>query len=242
MPDRSHRVDAALTLRGLARSRSQAQAYIASGWVLVNGSRITKPSHRVTAGDEISLTASDPYVSRAAHKLRGALTAADVRPQGRALDAGASTGGFTQVLLESGCDPVYALDVGHGQLAPQLAADPRVRSREGLNVRDLTLTDLDDNPVDWLVADLSFISLKLVLAPLLAVLAPPGGAMLLVKPQFEVGREALGPGGIVRSDEQRTRAVAAVAAEASRLGRTPRWQGESVLPGQDGNVEYFLLL
>lgn len=236
------RLDAALTARGLTRSRAQAHSYITAGWVLVNGTVTTKPATRVTATDEVALTACDPYVSRAAHKLAGALAAAGVRPAGRALDAGASTGGFTQVLLDSGCDPVYAVDVGHGQLAPEIAADPRVRVREGLNVRDLSPADLDDRPVDWLTADLSFISLRLVLAPLLSVLTPAGRAMLLVKPQFEVGRDRLGAGGVVRSAAQRTEAVAAVAAEASRLGRTPQWQGESVLPGQDGNVEFFLLL
>ncbi len=240
--DPAQRLDAALTARGLARSRSQAQTYLAAGWVLVNGQVTMKPSYRVASSDDVSLTASDKYVSRAAHKLRGALTAAGVRPHGRALDAGASTGGFTQVLLEEGCDPVYAVDVGHGQLAPEIAADPRVRVRERLNVRDLTLADLDREQVDWLVGDLSFISLQLVLEPLLAVLAPQGDAFLLVKPQFEVGKQALGAGGVVRSAAQRADAVAAVGALATKLGRPPRWQGESVLPGQDGNVEYFLLL
>jgi 23S rRNA (cytidine1920-2'-O)/16S rRNA (cytidine1409-2'-O)-methyltransferase len=228
--------------RGLARSRSQARSYLDAGWVRLNGRIVTKASTPVDDADDVALVRSDPYVSRAAHKLRGALVDTGLRPSGRALDAGASTGGFTQVLLESGCDPVYAVDVGHGQLDPSIAADPRVRVREGLNLRDLVVDDLDGVPVDWIVADVSFISLRVLLEPLLRVLRPAGGALLLVKPQFEVGRGGLGRGGVVRDEAQRSAAVDAVASMAADLGRAPTWMGPSRLPGQNGNVEYFLLL
>lgn len=236
------RLDAAVAERGLARSRSQARTYLDAGWVRVNGRVATKASTSVGEADEVTLVRSDPYVSRAAHKLRGALADTGLQPTGRALDAGASTGGFTQVLLECGCDPVYAVDVGHGQLAPSIAADPCVRAREGLNLRDLTLDDVDGELMDWIVADVSFISLRVLLEPLLRVLRPAGVALLLVKPQFEVGRGGLGRGGVVRDDAQRAAAVDAVAAAASDLGRVPTWVGPSRLPGQNGNVEYFLLL
>ncbi|WP_036923155.1 TlyA family RNA methyltransferase [Propionicicella superfundia] len=236
------RLDAELAARGLVRSRSQARACLDAGWVRVNGRTITKGSTLVGDADEVTLAQRDPYVSRAAHKLLGALADTGLRPSGRALDAGASTGGFTQVLLESGCAPVYAVDVGHGQLAPTLAADPRVRVREGVNLRDLTRADLDEEPVDWVVADVSFISLRLLLAPLLDALRPGGAALLLVKPQFEVGRQRLGRGGVVRDAARRDEAVAAVAALAADLGHPPTWSGPSRLPGQDGNIEHFLLL
>ena len=236
------RLDAAVATRGLARSRVQARAYVDAGQVSVNGIVVTKPARPVTPADEIVVAAADPYVSRAAHKLLGALADTGLTPSGRALDAGASTGGFTQVLLESGCDPVYAVDVGHGQLAGPIAEDPRVRVREGCNLRDLTLADVGGEPVDWIVADVSFISLRLLVEPLVSVLAVHGTALLLVKPQFEVGRERLGSGGVVRSATDRERAVDEIAALATRLGYPPRWRGESILPGQDGNVEYFLLL
>lgn len=236
------RLDARLAALGVVKSRSQGRAYIDAGWVQVNGRTVTKPSSPVAESDEVTVIHRDPYVSRAAHKLLGALKDSGMRPHGRALDAGASTGGFTQVLREHGCDPVYAVDVGHDQLDPRIAADSGVRVREGLNLRELTMSDLDDEPVDWLVADVSFISLRLLLAPLLSVLSPTGSALLLVKPQFEVGRHALGHGGVVRSERHRAQAVAGVAEAAAALGWPPLWQGPSTLPGQDGNAEFFLLL
>ena len=185
---------------------------------------------------------TDPWVSRAAHKLIGALDDTGLRVPERVLDAGASTGGFTQVLLARGATRVYAVDVGHGQLAPALREDPRVSVREGLNLRDLTPGDLDAAPVGLVVADVSFISLRLILAPLLAVLAPDGTALLLVKPQFEVGRERLGRGGVVRSEQARQAAVDAVAAAADALGWHEFWRGPSRLAGPAGNIEWFLAL
>lgn len=236
------RLDQALTARGLARSRSQAKHWLDEGRVLVNQRTVTKASSRIEPSDVVQVIGDDHYVSRAGTKLRGALDDTGLCPEGRALDAGASTGGFTQVLLEAGCDPVYAVDVGHGQLAPVVARDPRVRVRERLNLRSLDLSHLDGQQVDWIVADVSFISLTILLDRLLAVLRPTGSAMLLVKPQFEVGRQALGSTGVVRDPRLREQAVGNVASRAAELGYPPTWQGPSRVRGQDGNVEYFLAL
>lgn len=236
------RLDVELVRRGLVASRTRARAAILAGSVLVEGNVVTRAAQEVGAGAKVEVSHEQRYVSRAAHKLLGALADTGLRPRGRALDAGASTGGFTQVLLECGCASVYAFDVGHGQIAATLREDPRVRVREGLNLRDLVLADVDDEPVDVLVADVSFISLKLLLAPLLAVLRPDGWALLLVKPQFEVGRERLGEGGIVTDPRHRAESVAGIVAAAAELGWPARWTGESRLPGAGGNVEYFALL
>ncbi len=235
------RLDVALVDRGIARSRTHAAALISAGRVLVDGAPAAKASQQVE--DHTVLTAEvERWVSRAAHKLIGALDATGLEVRGRVLDAGASTGGFTQVCLERGADLVYAVDVGHGQLVDQLRDDPRVRVAEGLNLRDLTLDDVDGRPVDLIVGDVSFISLTLILPQLLGVLAPDGEALLLVKPQFEVGRERLGHGGVVRDPAQRDAAVDAVSALARELGRRERWRGRSLLPGAAGNQEFFILL
>ncbi|GAA4888879.1 TlyA family rRNA (cytidine-2'-O)-methyltransferase [Tessaracoccus lubricantis] len=235
------RLDVALVERGLARSRTHAATLIAEGRVAVNGATTTKASARIGTDDELTARA-ELWVSRAAHKLLGALAGSGVDIRGRVLDAGASTGGFTQVCLERGADVVYAVDVGHDQLAPELRADPRVRVREGLNLRDLTLDDLDGLPVDRVVGDVSFISLRLLLPALWSVLRDDGEALLLVKPQFEVGRERLGSGGVVRDERLRAEAVDAVVADAEALGWRQRWRGVSELPGATGNVEYFVHL
>ncbi len=236
------RLDQALVGRGLARSRGQAAEAVRNGHVRVNGRLATKPSAPVDASDAIEVGVADHYVSRAAHKLNGALDDSGLPVGGRVLDAGASTGGFTQVALERGADAVYAVDVGHGQLAAALRDDPRVVVREGLNLRDLSLDQLDGRAVDLIVGDVSFISLRLLLAPLLAVLRPDGAALLLVKPQFEVGRGGLDARGVVRDENVRRQCVDAVAAEAARLGRPEAWRGVSRTPGTAGNVEWFLLL
>ena len=236
------RLDQELVRRGLARSRGQAAEAVRAGRVRVNGRPASKPSVPVAATDAIAVDAADHYVSRAAHKLLGALDASGLTIAGRVLDAGASTGGFTQVALERGAATVYAVDVGHGQLAPAIRDDPRVLVREGLNLRDLTLGDLGGAPVDVIVGDVSFISLKLLLAPLLAVLRPDGAALLLVKPQFEVGRGGLDARGVVRDEGVRRQCVDAVAAEAARLGWPETWRGPSGTPGTAGNIEWFLLL
>ncbi|GAA1429073.1 TlyA family RNA methyltransferase [Microlunatus lacustris] len=238
MPDR---LDRLLLTRGLARSRSQAQAMIVGGDVRVDGVVVTKPSALVPDRAGVSAT-TDPYVSRAAHKLLGALADLDLAVGGRALDAGASTGGFTQVLLERGCAPVYAVDVGTDQLVPSLRDDPRVVVREQTNLRDLTLDHLDGQPVDLVVADVSFISLTLLVAPLGAVTRPGGRLLLMVKPQFEVGRERLGRGGVVREPALHRGAVESVLAAAADRGWHAHAVQPSRLPGPAGNREFFVLL
>jgi 23S rRNA (cytidine1920-2'-O)/16S rRNA (cytidine1409-2'-O)-methyltransferase len=234
------RLDRDLVERGLCRSRQQAQELIRAGKVITNGVTVLRPATKVEASDKIEVTAADPYVSRAAHKLVGALGGSGIQVPPRVLDAGASTGGFTQVLLEAGAEQVYAVDVGHGQLAARLREDPRVIVRERLNLRNLTLADLDSSAVDLVVGDVSFISLKLLLSPLFAVLSPTGVALLLIKPQFEVGRAGLDDRGVVRSQQLRERAVAEVVGAAAALGWAPLWQAESSLTGESGNVEYFV--
>ena len=235
------RLDAALVDRGLARSRAAAQAAIAAGAVTVNAVTATKASQAVQPSD-VLLAQADPWVSRAAHKLLGALADSGVEVSGRVLDAGASTGGFTQVCLERGAARVYAVDVGHGQLAAQVRADPRVVVWERTNLRDLTLAEVEGEPVDLIVADVSFISLRLLLPALLGVLAPQGSALLLVKPQFEVGRAGLDAHGVVRDPALRERAAREVGDAARALGRPVAWSGPSRLTGENGNQEYFIAL
>jgi 23S rRNA (cytidine1920-2'-O)/16S rRNA (cytidine1409-2'-O)-methyltransferase len=211
---------------------------IASGRVLVDGAPARRPAELVGAAARI-VAEPERYVSRAAYKLLGVLDDLGLTVAGRALDAGASTGGFTQVLLERGCDIVYAVDVGTDQLHPTLRDDPRVRVRERTNLRNLSLADVDGEPVDVVVADLSFISLRLVIEPLVSVARADGRLLLLIKPQFEVGRERLERGGVVRSAELRRQAVDAVVAAADRAG----WPAVAVVPsrlrGASGNQEFF---
>ncbi len=236
------RLDRALHARGLARSRSHAQSLIAAGAVRVDGAVATKPAMDV--GDEpIEVAGSDNYVSRAAGKLLGALDrfAPDgLSPAGRrCLDAGASTGGFTQVLLERGAAGVLAVDVGHGQISPVVAADPRVDVREGVNVRDFT-PETEADRVELLTADLSFISLTLVIPALAAWLAPGADALLMAKPQFEVGREKLGAGGVVRSPADREWAVLEVADACLGAQLEVYDVARSRVSGPSGNVEFFV--
>lgn len=235
------RLDRLLVDRGLARSRSQAAALIRQGRVRVDGVRLPKAATSVSPDARVDVE-SDPWVSRAAHKLLGALEELGVAVPARCLDAGASTGGFTQVLLAQGAERVFAVDVGTGQLAPALRNDPRVIVHERTNLRGLTLQHVDECPVGLVVADVSFISLRLLLDPLLAVLEPDGEALLMVKPQFEVGREHLGKGGVVREEGLRAATVASVAGAAAERGWRTVGTAESVLPGPAGNVEYFLHL
>ncbi|MFF3064151.1 TlyA family RNA methyltransferase [Oerskovia sp. NPDC057915] len=246
------RVDAELVRRGLARSRGQAADLVAAGRVTVDGRTVAKPSLSVTDGQTVAVEQdpTDPgYASRAAFKLAGALDAIAATVPDRAprvadascLDLGASTGGFTDVLLRRGARRVVAVDVGHDQLVPALRADPRVVVREGFNVRDLAPGDLDGTP-DVVVADLSFISLRLVLPPVAAVVAPGTDLLLMVKPQFEVGRERLGTGGVVRDPALHARAVLDVALDAAALGLRPLGVVPSPLPGPSGNREFFVWL
>lgn len=242
---RRSRLDAELVRRGLARSREHAVALITEGRVAVAGQAATKPATGVEAGTPV-VVRTDPdrptWVSRGAHKLIGALDAFGVPVEGRrALDAGASTGGFTEVLLRRGAAEVVAVDVGYGELAWSLRTDDRVRVHERTNVRSLT-PEAIDGPVDLVVADLSFISLALVL-PALAACARDGADLLpMVKPQFEVGRQRLGAGGVVRDHAHRVEAVLDVARSAAGLGWGTAGVVASPLPGPAGNVEYFLWL
>jgi 23S rRNA (cytidine1920-2'-O)/16S rRNA (cytidine1409-2'-O)-methyltransferase len=237
------RLDQELVARGLARSRTHAAKLISAGLVRRGGDVIRKASAAVAADDKLEVeTGGEPeYVSRAGHKLAGALRAFPaVDPAGRrCLDAGASTGGFTQVLLEAGAREVVAVDVGHGQMVPQLSADERVYLFEGMNARYLNSADIG-GPVSLTVADLSFISLTLVMAALSAATEPDGDMVLMVKPQFEVGRESLASTGVVSSEAERRRAVEKVVRSGLEHGLQIRGLARSPLPGQDGNVEFFL--
>ncbi|GAA5156828.1 hemolysin [Nocardioides marinquilinus] len=248
MPPRRLRLDAELVRRGLARSREHASELVAAGRVKVAGAPATKPATGVTTDVAIVVAEDDArpdYVSRGGHKLAGALDAfepAGLRVEGRrCLDAGASTGGFTDVLLRRGAREVVAVDVGYGQLAWSLRSDERVVVRDRQNVRALDL-EVTGGPVDLVVGDLSFISLLLVLDPLLAVTDDDGDLALMVKPQFEVGKERVGKGGVVRDPALRAEAVVAVAEAAASRGWGARAVTRSPLPGPSGNVEFFLWL
>jgi 23S rRNA (cytidine1920-2'-O)/16S rRNA (cytidine1409-2'-O)-methyltransferase len=246
VPRRVSRLDAELVRRGLARSRDHAGELIAAGRVEVRGVVATKSATGVDADASVRVRADehDPnYASRGAHKLVGALEAfGGVTVSGRrCLDAGASTGGFTDVLLRAGAGRVIAVDVGYGQLAWALRTDDRVEVHDRTNVRSLTPEEIG-GPADITVADLSFISLPIVLPALTACTADDGDLLPMVKPQFEVGRERLGSGGVVRDPEHRADAVVHVAGEAAALGWTVQGVATSPLPGPSGNVEFFLWL
>jgi 23S rRNA (cytidine1920-2'-O)/16S rRNA (cytidine1409-2'-O)-methyltransferase len=242
------RLDAELVRRGLARSREHASELVAAKRVKVSGALATKPATGVTT-DVAIVVLEDPdhpdFVSRGGHKLAGALAAftpLGLRVEGRrCLDAGASTGGFTDVLLRAGAAEVVAVDVGYGQLAWSLQQDERVRVHDRTNIRELT-PELIGGPVDLVVGDLSFISLELVLDALVSVTAEDGDLALMVKPQFEVGKDNVGKGGVVRDLDLRASAVTAVADGAARRGWGARAVTTSPLPGPSGNVEYFLWL
>ena len=246
MGEGSSRVDQALVTRGLARSRALARAYVDAGRVRRDGVVVAKASERVGPDDVLELEGEqERWVGRAAYKLVGAFDA--FGPRGlsatgrRCLDVGASTGGFTQVLLERGARQVTALDVGHGQLVTQLQEDPRVVERSGTNVREVGADDLG-GPFDLVVSDLSFISLRLVLDRLAALATPGGDVVVLVKPQFEVGREVLGRTGVVRSARQRAEVTEAVVDEAARHGLRAHGLVDSPVTGGTGNREYLLWL
>ena len=244
------RLDAELVRRKLARSREQAAELIEAGRVSVGGQRAAKAATRVETSAAIVVAAppeGEPgYASRGGHKLAGALEAfgpAGLRVQGRrCLDAGASTGGFTDVLLRAGARQVVAVDVGYGQLVWELQNDPRVVVVDRTNVRELTLEQIGGEPVELVVGDLSFISLTLVLPALVRCAVTEADFALMVKPQFEVGRERLGSGGVVRDPELHAESVRTVAAAAAELGLGVLGVTASPLPGPSGNVEYFLWL
>ena len=242
------RLDAELVRRGLARSREHAAALIAEGRVTVGGGVAHKPATGVETAAAVVVAPEpdgtvDDWASRGAHKLLGALDAfGDVVVEGRrCLDAGASTGGFTDVLLRRAAREVVAADVGYGQLVWPLRTDDRVTVLDRTNVRALT-PDAIGGPADLVVADLSFISLRLVLAALASCTAPGGELLPMVKPQFEVGKDRLGHGGVVRDPALRAGAVDAVVVAARERGLGLVDVTASPLPGPSGNVEYFLRL
>jgi len=242
---RKLRLDAELVRRGLARSRDQAAALIADGRVAVAGQLAAKAASQVATDTAITVEQTDDqpgYASRGGYKLAGGLAAFDgLAVAGRrCLDAGASTGGFTDVLLRAGAAHVIAVDVGYGQLAWSLRTDDRVTVLDRVNVRTLTPEQVTPAP-ELVVADLSFISLTLVLPALVGCAAPDADFVLMVKPQFEVGRDQVG-GGVVRDPGLRAAAVAGVAAAAADLGLGVAGITASPLPGPSGNVEYFVWL
>jgi 23S rRNA (cytidine1920-2'-O)/16S rRNA (cytidine1409-2'-O)-methyltransferase len=241
---RRARVDVELVRRGLARSRQQAAELIGAGKVSIDGMPAVKPSTAVpvTATLTVADGADRNWVSRGAHKLIGALDTFGITVAGRrCLDAGASTGGFTEVLLDRGAAEVVAADVGYGQLAWSLRCDPRVIALERTNARDLSAATIG-GPVDLVVADLSFISLTTVLPAMTGCASQGADIVPLVKPQFEVGKGQVGPGGVVQDPELRAGSVLTVAHRAAELGWHPVGVTASPLPGPSGNVEYFLWL
>lgn len=240
----SSRLDAELVGRGLARSRGHARELIDHRLVRVAGRTATKPAAPVGPATPIEVAgAGSVWVSRAAEKLVAAFDTWG--PEGltargrRCIDVGASTGGFTQVLLHHGAEHVLALDVGHDQLARAVSSDPRVEERSGQTVRDLAPAGVG-GPFDLLVADLSFISLTLLMPTLATLVAEGGDAVLLVKPQFEVGRDRLGKHGIVRSAGHRALAITGVAHAAAEAGLTVLALARSPVVGGSGNLEYLL--
>lgn len=242
MTEGKQRLDQALVERGLVASRARAQAVIKAGHVRIAGRRGSKPAEMVSPQEEISLTEEDmPYVSRGALKLAHALEQFKLSPAGLVcLDVGASTGGFTQILLEQGARLVYAVDVGHGQLADKLARDPRIISLEKLNIREVSHAQIPDE-IECVVCDVSFISLAKALPAALALCGAEAFLVALIKPQFEVGRENIGKGGIVR-DESAQQFVC----EAMRewINTQANWSVlgliESPVLGGDGNREFLL--
>ncbi|MBW3089315.1 TlyA family RNA methyltransferase [Bifidobacterium miconisargentati] len=239
------RLDMMLVASGLVESRAKAQRLIKAGHVRVDGETVTKPSFMVKAGhSELAVDKGDDYVSRGAYKLLGAFSAfADnglTGPEGlECLDIGASTGGFTDVLLRGGASKVIALDVGHGQLDPRIAGDGRVIEMSGVNIREVEAGDLPFRP-QMIVSDVSFISLTYVIPVIARIVAPGAQIVLLVKPQFEVGREGLGKNGIVEDETLREQALDTVVACAERCGLTVVATADSPITGTHGNAEYLL--
>lgn len=235
------RLDLALVARGLVESRARAQAEIAAGSVLVNGAAATKPSQKISDSDTLALTdAAIPYVSRAGLKLAKALEVFAVEVAGKqALDLGASTGGFVEVLVGAGASHVTAVDVGHGQLHPKIEAMPNVTCLEGTDARTLT-ADMVGAP-QLITSDMSFISLTKALQPTLDLVVAGADLIALVKPQFEVGRKAIARGGIVKDESAR---LAALQSVVDWVNEQPRWRviatDDSPITGGDGNAEYLL--
>jgi len=240
MPDESKRADVFLVNQGLAATRSEAQAAIRAGHVSADGEQIKKAAQKLQSNMSISYQPAHPYVSRGGVKLAAALDHFALSPETRiCLDIGASTGGFTQVLLERRASRVYAVDVGHGQLHAKIKADRRVIPLEGLNARELTSAKVPEPP-QAIVADVSFISLKQALPPALALASRDAWAVLLVKPQFELGRWGTSRAGIVKDKSLRETALAEVTDWVKGQGWHVIGSMDSPITGGDGNQEYLL--
>jgi 23S rRNA (cytidine1920-2'-O)/16S rRNA (cytidine1409-2'-O)-methyltransferase len=239
---RKERLDVLVVERGLAESRTKAQALILAGQVVVGDQRVDKPGALVPVESELRLKGEVlPYVSRGGLKLKAAIERFGLDMRGRVgADIGASTGGFTDCLLQEGATRVHAIDVGYGQLHEKMRTDPRVRSRERVNARYLTAEDLPE-PVDVVVIDVSFISLTQVLPAVLPFLKPKGLLVALVKPQFEVGPDKVGKGGVVKDPAARQGAIDAISAFVREQGLTVRGVMDSTVPGPAGNVEALLV-
>ena len=238
------RLDALIVGLGLVPSRSKAQRLIRDGHVLVDGVAVTKPAANVATASSITVDKGDDYVSRGAYKLIGAFDEFSGRglpsPRGlRCLDIGASTGGFCDVLLRRGAAQVIALDVGHGQLDSRIARDPRIIEMSGVNIRDVTAANLPYRP-DMIVSDVSFISLTYVIPVIARIAAPGASVVLLVKPQFEVGKGNLGKGGIVEDRHLRDQALETVVDCANQHGLTVAGTAPSPIEGTHGNTEFLL--
>jgi 23S rRNA (cytidine1920-2'-O)/16S rRNA (cytidine1409-2'-O)-methyltransferase len=236
----SERADVFLVRHGYAASRAEAQAAIAAGKVQADGKRILKPSQILNAGMKIDYAPAHPFVSRGGVKLAAALDRFGLSPEGAVcLDIGASTGGFTEVLLSRGAARVYAVDVGHGQLHEKIRSDPRVVVREGLNARDLSLLHVPEAP-QVIVADVSFIGLKLALPKALDLAVSGAWGVLLVKPQFELSPAEVPRSGVVKDQAARERALNGIVSWIQTLGWTVIGTMESPIPGGEGNREYLL--
>jgi 23S rRNA (cytidine1920-2'-O)/16S rRNA (cytidine1409-2'-O)-methyltransferase len=244
-PDQPERIDKLLVQRGLADSRTKAQAMVMAGVVLVNEQRIDKPSDSFPVNAEIRIKGGDDpssrYVGRGGLKLEAALREFQIDPTGlECLDVGASTGGFTDCLLQHGALHVVSIDVGHNQIDWRLRTDARVEVREGVNARYLTPSDFQ-NRFDLIVMDVSFISATKIFPAIIPLLKADGRLIVLIKPQFEVGRGEVGKGGIVRDPEKHARVIEEVNRAAKELGWLARNVIESPLRGADGNVEFLAL-
>jgi len=236
------RLDKIIKARRLIRSRSRAQRMIEAGRVKVDGHVITRPGHPIDPEAEIEILSYEQYVSRGGEKLEAALEQFRIEVKGKiCLDVGASTGGFTDCLLQNGAAKVYAIDVGHDQLHPNLRRDDRVIAREGINARYLEPQDVDE-PIELVVIDVSFISLKLVLLPLVELLAEKSDIVALVKPQFEVGRGRVGKGGVVRNPELHREVLDTLSAFFDGVGWRVLERVESPIPGPKGNREFLVYL
>ncbi|MDQ2937294.1 MAG: TlyA family RNA methyltransferase [Acidobacteriota bacterium] len=242
---RPQRIDKLLVERGLAESRTKAQALVMAGVVLVDEQRVAKPSDSVSSNAEIRIKGGDDpasrYVGRGGLKLEAALTEFEITVEGlTCLDVGASTGGFTDCLLQHGAHRVIAIDVGHNQIDWRLRTDPRVEVREGMNARYLNANDFQEK-FPLVVMDVSFISATKIMPALVPLLAETGLLITLIKPQFEVGRGEVGKGGIVREPEKHARVVEEINSAAKELGLRVRKVIESPIRGADGNIEFLAL-